>query len=327
MRNYKKILVIGHSNIGDVCYDLAVIAPLTKAFPDAQLSFLTSPRSEELIRGYPGISRIFLLDRRAGGELGYASVIRALRRERFDLAVVLKSSYMHLLIGAKDVWKVRKGPSSKHVADVYLDLLRSRGISAAAEFDHQFTYGELKSADNFLRLHGLSDKDKLVGILPLANWSQKCWHISNWNRLIEELVRRCGVRVIIFGKSSNDPYTREAIAGISRLAISAVDKCSIKETMALIKRCRLFLSSDTSLLHLASTLGVPCIGLFAATPVGRYYPYFSLEGVIQSSATLACMPCTGTGNVATCKAAPGRAPCMEAIKAEEVIKKAEQFLK
>jgi len=48
-KNIKNILIIGHRNIGDICCDVVVVAPLKKRFPDAKIYFLTSTLSESLV--------------------------------------------------------------------------------------------------------------------------------------------------------------------------------------------------------------------------------------------------------------------------------------
>lgn len=326
---YKNILVIGHSNFGDVTYDLVVIDPLMKAYPGAKISFLTSSKSQELVEGYPGISRIFIFDRHAKdkGWAGRFNFMRRLRNEKFDLAVVLNSTYMHKFLKIPEVWAAKKR-SDRHTVDIYLELLKSKGIMVIGPvFNFTFTSAQNEFADKFFLDNGMSGKTAAIGILPLANWSLKCWHIENWNRLIKALMEQDDVKVIAFGKSSNDQYTQEALKKISPAAVSAVDKCTLKESMSLMARCRVFISADTSLLHLASCLNVSCIGLFGATPASRFYPYFSREKTIASGAGLSCMPCSGTRNFARCKAAGGLAPCMEDITIEQVLDQVKMILK
>jgi heptosyltransferase II len=332
---YKRIAVFGHSNIGDVCYDLAVIEPLAKAFPGAEISFVTSSVSADLVRGYPGLDRAITFDRHGKdkGLTGRLRFMRSLRREHFGLAVVLSSTHMYRFLGIPRVWRLARrsrfdrAGKPVHMVDAYLSLLRSRGISAEKP---AFRFGSSRAdagfAEQFLRDHRIGAGDTVIGILPLSNWSLKCWHVAHWNALIEELIRRRGVKVIVFGKSGNDAYTRKAIQKISPQAVSAVDQCSLKQSMALIGKCRLFISADTSLLHIASCMGVPSIGLFGATADAHYYPYFSRSGTVRSPVALACMPCAGTKHFAACKAKDGLAPCMEGISVRCVLDKIKSLI-
>ncbi|HTY45452.1 MAG TPA: glycosyltransferase family 9 protein [Patescibacteria group bacterium] len=332
---YKRIAVFGHSNIGDVCYDLAVVEPLAKAFPSAEIFFLTSSVSAALARGYRGLSGVITFDRHGKdkGLPGRLRFMRALRRERFDLAVVLSATHMHRFLGIPHAWRLTKRwrfdrtGAPVHVVDAYLALLRAHGTPVQKPvFDFGSDPADASFAEGFLRDYRIRRDDNIIGILPLSNWSLKCWHIAHWNALISELIRAHNAKVIVFGKSGADAYTGQAIQGVHPQAASAIDACTLKQSMALIAKCRLFVSADTSLLHIASCMGVPCIGLFGATDAAHYYPYFSRGGTLRSSAGLACMPCGGTRHFAVCKAKDGLAPCMEGISVSLVLDKIKSLI-
>mgnify|MGYP001615531123 CR=1 FL=1 len=134
---FQNILIIGHSNIGDACYNAVVAAPLHEQFPRARISILTSSRTQNIFQGYAGISKIFLFDTyvKDKGLFGYLRLIRALRKEKFDLAVVLNSTLLYKFLGIPRVWSVReylgRRPCAvkKHIADIYLEFLKAKGVS------------------------------------------------------------------------------------------------------------------------------------------------------------------------------------------------------
>jgi len=53
-----KILIRGHSNIGDVCYDLALIQPLKRHFPQAHITFFVSSKAKKLQKFIPALMRL-----------------------------------------------------------------------------------------------------------------------------------------------------------------------------------------------------------------------------------------------------------------------------
>ena len=157
-RNFKNILIVGHSNIGDVCYDLAIINPLRSSFPQAKISFLTSLRSSNIVEGYKGLNKTLISykDSRDKSLSGPLRSVISLAKEKFDLAIILKSSLMHIFLGIPCVWSLRKylgcTPSEKkiHIVDVYLDFLRFHGLDVhKAVFDFTLTQEEIKFCDNF----------------------------------------------------------------------------------------------------------------------------------------------------------------------------------
>ena len=295
----KNILVIGHSNIGDVCYDLVVVNPLRRRFTGAKISFLTTPRASGIVEGYKGIDKVFTFDRHTKdrGISGRLRFMGVLIQQRFDLVIVLTSTLMHKFLLAPCTWSLRRqlkcDPHNKkiHVADLYLEFLRSYGIEAdTAVFDYSWAQEEEAYVETFLNANGIRQKDKLIGIHPIPAWSLKSWPIDKWNELARILKDRYGFKVINLGKSSNDSFGRMVDEKISPEIISAKDT-SLKQAMALIKRCSVFIGPDSSLLHLASCMQVETIGLYGPTPLDYIYPYFHGNNNIICREKLDCMPC------------------------------------
>ncbi|MBU2540508.1 MAG: glycosyltransferase family 9 protein [Candidatus Omnitrophica bacterium] len=329
---FKNILIIGHSNIGDVCYNLTVIAPLESAFPAARISFLTSSRARELVENYPGIDRIITFDKHTEdkGIIGRLRLIKILRGERFDLAVVLKKSLFFVFARIPCVWRLKRedvydsSGERLHIVLGYLNLLRSHGVSVKdkPEFNFKFRKQELDFADSFFKKNGIGNTDTLITISPLSNWSLKCWPIQKWKELMKALSSFNRVKVLILGKETDDPFSKKAAREISGLAISAINQCSLKMSMALIRMSKLFISSDSSLLHIASCMKIPSIGVYGPTATGSYYPFFHSQEVIIAKSLPPCAPCLSTKRFAQCRAKDAQAPCMQAISVVEVLETA-----
>lgn len=69
---------------------------------------------------------------------------------------------------------------------------------------------------------------------------------------------------------------------------------SIAQNAALIKQCKIALTHDTGMGHLASLLGIPVIALFGPTEPALYAPHGDVMVVRASTASddpLPCMPC------------------------------------
>ena len=64
---------------------------------------------------------------------------------------------------------------------------------------------------------------------------------------------------------------------------------TIMNTAALIKQCQLFVSNDSGLMHTATAMQIPTVGLFGPSDPARSAPYG--KGHIIVRADLPCMPC------------------------------------
>ncbi|HPL96741.1 MAG TPA: glycosyltransferase family 9 protein [Smithellaceae bacterium] len=293
---FQNILIFGHSNIGDVIYDLVVVNPLTKRYPGAKVSFLTSKRCQDIVKGYRGIDQIIIMDRH-GKNKGLLNRLRftsELRKRKFDLVVVLSSSLNWLFLGSQAIWRIRKstGKQNCHPVDRYIDMLRSNGLMIeAASFGFNVSDEDNVFCESFLKEKGVLPQDKLIGILPLAAWPLKSWPVEKWNRLAELLEQRWGIKMLNLGKLPDNELGRRVAHEISESIIPA-DKTNLLQAKALLKRCEMFIGPDSSLLHLASCMGIETVGLYGPTPYERFYPYFHQNNIISVKKKLNCMPCS-----------------------------------
>ncbi len=329
---FKKILIVGHSNIGDVCYDLAVVDPMRQKYPKAKIAFLTSPQGKNIVRHHKGIDEIITFYRH-GKEKGFFNRLKfilRLRKEKFDLAVVLRKSFMFNFFGAVKAWVAKKDSKNLiHPVDLYLNLLRKHGVEVKkASFHYNLLVEEQSFCDAFLKEKGVGPNDPLIGILPLAAWSLKSWPIDKWNELAGILKHQYGMNVINLGKLPDDDIGEKVSQSMTDDIISA-DQSSLTQAMALLQRCRLFIGPDSSFLHLASCMGIETIGLYGATLSDCFFPYFHRHNIILPNKKLDCMPCYPGSHAVCCdvEVRPDFGPCMHGINVEEVLKEVKKVLK
>jgi len=233
---------------------------------------------------------------------------------------------MYRFLGIPACWSVRKFlgglPSDEgmHVVDTYLDFLRYHGVRAkGAKFGFASTRGDKEFAKEFLREQGIKDEDKIIGILPIANWSLKSWTMDKWNHLAKILKEDYSIRVIAFG-DSDDAYFKRLVIPHASNDIIMTGKTSLGEAIALIRHCDIFIAPDTGLLHLASIMGVTAIGLYGPSPRDYIYPYFHRELIISAKDKLDCMPCYPSLTSSDClKRAQLYSKCMERISVDQVL--------
>lgn len=330
---FEKILIIGHSNIGDVCYDLVVVNPLRRQFPGAKIYFLTSPAANDIVEGYKGIDKVIIFDKRGKdkGIRGRLCFAASLRKEHFNRVIVLKDTWLYKYLGIPLRFSVRRYlgclPEKKkmHIADIYLEFLRSLGVNAQEAVWDFAVGGEGYFSDKFLAGDGISSQDEIIGILPFSSWSLKDWPVESWNELAEGLSRQYQFKIIAFGKVNDDFNGREKIKRLSPLIVSALNKTTLKQALALIKRCRFFIGVDSSLLHLARCMKVESVGLYGATSKEYIYPYFHYQNIVASSAKLPCMPCYPGLNPCSCmQSRLSISPCMQGIAVKDVLERVKQ---
>lgn len=288
-----------------------------------------------MAENYSGIDEILTFDKygKDKGIFRRLDLVKHLRLKKFDLAIILPQTLIFVFLGIPNVWvmqkKMRFDTSGRaiHVVDGYLNLLRTHNVPIKEHdtFDFTFSKEESDFAESFFARNSISPNDRVVTILPFTNWSYKCWPIEKWNELTRILNNDYGLKVVFLGKAGIDTYSQGLLTKFSSLAASAVNKCTLKQSMAIIKRAKLFMSCDSSLIHIASCMHIPSIGLFGPTEFENYYPYFHREGVVVSKSVPDCAPCSNTKHFARCKASK-EAPCMHEISITEVLERVRKEL-
>lgn len=319
----ESILILGHSNIGDVCSDLSVIKPLAAAFPQAKITFLTSPRLKGFVEGCRGIGEVLVFDRHGKdkGIFRQIALVQDLRRRRFDIVLVLKASLMFVFLGAGRVWRVKRRDigRNRHMIDVYLELLERSGVPAVhAPVDFGFSPAETGFADKFLSEHHIPEGSIIVGLSPFANWGLKCWPAEKWNELAGLISAGRKTVPVLFGKTGGDSFSEDLRKRLSPEIISAVNVCSLRGSAALISRCRAFVSCDSGLAYIADSLGVPCVTLSGPTNTDCYYPYRSAALRVKSRLPPVCAPCMKPPDNCVLDG-QGAPACMGGIGAAEVM--------
>lgn len=107
-----KILAIKFKFLGDVAIAVSALRALREAYPNAELHFLVSEETVPVVEHIPWIHKIWGYPRKKeqGTKRKALSMIRSLRKEKFDLSIDFvgndRGAWISLLIGAK----IRLGP-------------------------------------------------------------------------------------------------------------------------------------------------------------------------------------------------------------------------
>jgi len=97
------------------------------------------------------------------------------------------------------------------------------------------------------------------------------------------------MRVVLTGGPSEleQQTGRDIESAMANEAQNLIGKDTITQSMALLKQATVVISPDSGPAHLASALGIPVIGLYAATPSKRSGPYNSVDLCVDKYAEAA----------------------------------------
>ncbi|PIQ85321.1 MAG: lipopolysaccharide heptosyltransferase II, partial [Candidatus Omnitrophica bacterium CG11_big_fil_rev_8_21_14_0_20_43_6] len=339
--NNFKILVIKLSSLGDVILSTAALRALREKFPQAnyKISLLIGEESKDILLRCPYIDELLVCDlkNKDSGLRGLWKIGQILRKNNFDLVVDLQNSRSSHALAYLSGCINRYGYNNKKFAF----LLNHTIVDSKLPIDpvtHQFRVLKMlgiellnnalelwlsaedqKSVDELLNAQWLSQAQKVVGINIGASkrWLTKLWPLEYVICLCEELGLK-DIRVIITGTPEDQGVANMLINSLKNTkVINACGKTNINELAVIIKKCQVFISADSSPLHIASAVGTPFIALFGPTDNRRHLPPGKNYMVIDKKIT--CSPCYKT------KCRTKR--CMVAINPAEVFEAVMKLLK
>jgi heptosyltransferase I len=112
----------------------------------------------------------------------------------------------------------------------------------------------------------------------LRNWSPE-----GYAAVADHAVAKHGLRVLICGgRSALEQEYGARIADLMRQpCVNLVGRDTLLELLATLQRATVLISPDSGPAHMATTVGTPVVGLYAATNPARSGPYFSREWCVD----------------------------------------------
>ena len=141
----------------------------------------------------------------------------------------------------------------------------------------------------------------------------KCWPLDRFAAVVRTIPASLNCVWLHFGTSSDWDQGEQLKAASKRNVINLAGKTSLRQLMALLKRCRALLTNDSGPMHLAAALGTPVIVPFGSTSPELTGPGLDRHGAHKIlRGTVPCSPCFRR----TC---PIDFRCMTSISVEHVV--------
>ncbi|MBF0385593.1 MAG: lipopolysaccharide heptosyltransferase II [Candidatus Omnitrophica bacterium] len=327
----KKILVINVNWLGDVIFSSPVFKAIKAKYPQASVTCLGPLRVKEILEANQFIDNIILFDDKGKERslLAKLMLVLRLRREKFDLAIILHRSMTRALFCFLAGIKVRVGYDTKnrrrlltcpikepkedlHRSDYYLNLIEKFGINV----DDRRAFLSVKEeaadkAGKILKNSGVDEGDYKVVINPGGNWGLKRWPKENFTSLIRKLNFDGDKKIIISGSDKDADLANEIVHSLNFMPIILCGKLKTEELIAFLSKVDCVVSGDSGPLHIANALGTATVGIFGPTSRKITSPRGVGRSVILQE-DIGCNrePCY----FLECP----RNLCMEAVTAEEV---------
>ncbi|MCR5176519.1 MAG: glycosyltransferase family 9 protein [Anaerovibrio sp.] len=133
---------------------------------------------------------------------------------------------------------------------------------------------------------------KVVAFNIGASWQTKRWLDSYFAQCADELLEK-DYGIAFFGGPMDQELVEKCISQMkhkdSPLIRIFTGKLSLGELGAMLKKCALFLTTDSGPMHVGVSQGVPVVTMFGASPIPGFYPYDAKAVLLKSPEP--CHPC------------------------------------
>ncbi len=334
------ILVRSANWVGDALLTTPTIKAIRKNFPKARITILAKPWVAPVFYNNPHCDHVMLYEdqgthRAWWGKVGLSN---DLRRLRFDLAVLMQNAFEAALLawlagipnrlgyktdgrGILLTHPIPVNPRYRehHQIDYYLGILKGASLEGD---DRRLTLAitdlERSRAREILRRIGVKADELLIGINPGATYGNaKRWFPERYAALGRKIQTSFGGRCLVFGGPAEEALGDHIAKGIGNHGINLCGRTSLREAMALIEQCALFVTNDSGLMHVAAAFDTPQIVIIGSTDPVRTGPSNPRSRIV--TAPTSCGPCLKTE-------CPTDHRCMKEISVEMVYDAAMGFL-
>jgi heptosyltransferase-2 len=280
-----RILIISLAGIGDTLFATPLIHELRANFPESKIDALVLwGGARDVLEGNPHLNAVHQKNLLKSSKPDALSFLWSLRN-RYDVSInTHPQSRIHYravarMIGAGkrisheyDRWSVfdrvlvnRALPQDyeRHSIENNLALLRflDAGLRLSShDYELFLSPEESKWADDFVTAQGLAGRKLLgihVGSGGTKNLALRRWPLEFYAELIQKLNRGVPeLGIVLFGGPEEAKDHERLLAGAGK-GLFHPKTNNLRQAAALVKRCQMFLSVDTALMHVAAAMKVP----------------------------------------------------------------------
>lgn len=287
------ICILRLSALGDATHTVPVVRAIQEQWPATKITWIIGKLEHKLLSGLEDVE--FIVFDKRGGWPAIQGLRSALRGQQFDILL-----HMQVAARANLLSRLVKAPlrlgwdrdrsrdfhhsfTQYHVAQVpfqhqvqgFLEFPRALGIQADTP---RWDLPIATEAHDWVTERVPSDQPILL-ISPCSSHKLRNWRAEYYAEVADHAAGELGMQVVLSGGPSElELETGKEIADRMQLpCLNLVGKDNLEQSKAMLQRADLVITPDSGPAHIASALGTPVIGLYAATWSRRSGPYNSLH--------------------------------------------------
>lgn len=314
-----KILILALSGIGDALMFTPALKLLRQSLPSAEIDALVMFKgTKEIYETNTNFNEVIHFDFLKEGVLNSLKFVLGLR-DKYDATINIYPSnrkeynIINFLLGAKKrvaVEYLRMNNSDlgwlnnvtvlendkTHNVQTNIKLvekLLNKKLDEEPTIQILLSEDDKSFAENFLKEKNISDKDFVVGFHPgcatLKNHIKRRWEPEKFAELGRKLINEKNAKVFLFGGPDEEELKSEINSKINSDNSFAIKTEKFLQSIAIMKRCNVFVTNDSALMHVASALGLKLIAIIGPTNPHYIHPWKTEHKIV--SLNLDCAPC------------------------------------
>ncbi|MDP4190372.1 MAG: glycosyltransferase family 9 protein [Bacteroidota bacterium] len=351
-----KILIFALSGIGDALMFTPSIKLLRESYPDAQIDALCMfggvrdiyKRNENLnnilyynfMKEGAAKSLLYLLKLRGQYDLSI-NVYPANRKEynlfSFLVGAKKRAAVDYLRMNGSNLSflnniRIKENDKLHNVEENLLLCKKITGkeLNERPSLEFPLISEDIDAAKIFFSESRIAESDIVIGFHPgcatLKNHIKRRWEPEKFIELGRKLIKEYGAKVLIFGGPEESQLKNEVKTGIASDSAYVVETKDLAKSAAIMKRCNLFITNDSSLMHVASALRLNVIAIIGPTNTNYIHPWNTEHRIV--SLNLECAPCFFySPRPLICHREDVKFKCIKELSVEMVLKTAASFLK
>lgn len=293
----QQVLIIKPSSLADIVHGLQVATSIKAQVEDVRISWIVRDIYAPVVRASAAVDHVYVFER-SGGAKGFLSLIRDVRKTKFDYVFDFQGLLRTGLITSRVKAKTKVGRSdAREMSGMFYDrkvpLPPEGRKSHALDILLQFcpvlgAKPELRGILKFREVDTLKLKfaegrggSRPIVMFPESRRAEKRW--TGFKLLTELILRGDRSRKVIWAGSG---YVPDRGSFLPAQFLNLTGNTSLVSLPALIKRADWVISNDSGPMHLAAALGVRTLGIFGPTDprVSGPYPVNAPANVVVQAA-------------------------------------------
>ena len=350
-----KILISALSGIGDALMFTPAIEFIRRTLPDAEIDALVMFKGvRDIYERNNNLNKVIWFDFMNQGVLNSFKFLKSIRKS-YDISINVYPSnrreynIINYIIGSplragvkylrRDIRnlgmlnnvRITEDDSVHNVITniKLVEKLLGKKFDELPPLDLPLQENDIIFAQKYLENLNLKEDELVIGFHPgsatLKNHINRRWEPEKFAALGQRLIKEKKARILLFGGPEESELRKTILKMMDSSDCINVETENLAQSAAVMKRCNIFVTNDSSLMHVASAMQLKVVAIIGPTNPNYIHPWNTEHRIVTLS--LECAPCFFySPRPLICTRTDIKYKCIKELSVEMVYKNVEELL-